>query len=111
MSGEGARTVLSGVQAGAIGDELREQLVWRTSRLRELTGLVTEVDGDLRQRTMADLAATERAIAEIKKGLVRLSERDYGQCEDCGTSIPYERLKIRPLTRHCMPCRQAREIR
>ncbi|GAA1022461.1 molecular chaperone DnaK [Acrocarpospora pleiomorpha] len=106
-------TGLSRVQTDAIAEELREQHMWRTSRLQELHTLVetTEGDGDLRQRTLADLAATERAIAEIEKGLARLSERDYGQCEDCGTSIPYERLKIRPLTRHCMPCRRAHESR
>ncbi|MFE3452538.1 TraR/DksA family transcriptional regulator [Nonomuraea sp. NPDC059194] len=105
------RTPLSDTQADAITEDLQALLMWRTSRLAELEGVLQSVDGDgdTRRSVMADLAANERAIAEIRNSLDRLSERTYGRCVGCGTPIPFERLKIRPLTRHCMPCRRQHE--
>ncbi|MEU4576690.1 TraR/DksA family transcriptional regulator [Nonomuraea sp. ATR24] len=106
-------STLSDVQVQAIAQDLRAQLMWRTSRLDELRELVesTGTDDGSRQSVLADLAATERTIAGIHATLDRLADRSYGRCDGCGTSIPFERLKIRPLTRHCVPCRQTRETR
>jgi DnaK suppressor protein len=106
-------TVLSDVQAEAIGHELREQLMWRTTRLAELTAQVeaSSVSDGSRQAVLAELAANERIMADIRRSLERIADRTYGQCVDCRTTIPYERLKIRPLTRHCMPCRRRHESR
>jgi DnaK suppressor protein len=101
---------ISDVQAQAIAHELREQLLWRTNRLDELRALVG-VAGDARPDVLADLAATERGIAEVRESLNRLADRTYGECVDCGTAIPFERLKVRPLARHCMPCRRLHEAR
>ncbi|MFD1938195.1 MULTISPECIES: TraR/DksA family transcriptional regulator [Nonomuraea] len=104
---------LSDVQVQAIHEDLQGQLMWRASRLDELRALAESVengDGSL-QGVLADLAATERSITEIHLCLERLSDRSYGRCAGCGEAIPFERLKIRPLTRHCMPCRRLHEAR
>jgi DnaK suppressor protein len=113
MTQHDEHTMLSDVQARTIIEDLRSQLMWRTSRLEELRGLVevSGTDDGSRQGVLADLAANERMIADIRKSLDRLADRTYGQCAGCGTAIPFERLKIRPLTRHCMPCRQVHEAR
>ncbi|MGV9309806.1 MULTISPECIES: TraR/DksA family transcriptional regulator [unclassified Nonomuraea] len=113
MTHDNESVLLSDVQVQAITEDLREQLMWRTSRLDELRVLAENIDkgdGSL-QGVLADLAATERSIAEIQLCLERVSGRSYGQCADCGTAIPFERLKIRPLTRHCVACRRRHETR
>ncbi|HLU74386.1 MAG TPA: TraR/DksA C4-type zinc finger protein [Nonomuraea sp.] len=114
MTQHDEHVILSEIQVQTITEELQSQLMWRTSRLDELRALVeggggTE-DGS-KQNVLADLADTERMIAEIRDGLERLADGSYGRCDDCGTAIPFERLKIRPLTRHCVPCRQRHEAR
>ncbi|MEU7900190.1 hypothetical protein AB0B45_46075 [Nonomuraea sp. NPDC049152] len=61
---------LSDVQVQAIQEDLQGQLMWRVSRLDELRALAESVDngdGSL-QGVLADLAATERSIAEIHEG-------------------------------------------
>jgi DnaK suppressor protein len=112
MTQHDEQVLLSDVQVQAIREELQSQLMWRTSRLDELRALVeggggTE-DGS-KTNVLTDLTETELAIAEIRETLERLEDGSYGRCEDCGTAIPFERLKIRPLTRHCVPCRQRHE--
>ncbi|MDA0636771.1 TraR/DksA C4-type zinc finger protein [Nonomuraea sp. MCN248] len=105
---------LSEIQIQTITENLRSQLMWRTSRLDELRALVEGGDGaddGSKQSVLADLAATERAIGEIRDSLERLADGGYGRCADCGAAVPFERLKIRPLTRHCVPCRQRHEAR
>jgi len=44
------------------------------------------------------------AIIEIEGALRRIAEGSYGECEDCGTSIPVARLRIVPATRYCVNC-------
>lgn len=113
MTHSDEKTMLSDVQAQSIAEDLQAQLVWRTARLDELKALMESddpVDG-ARQDVLADLAATERLIADIRRSLERVADRTYGQCVDCGAAIPFERLKIRPLARHCMPCRRRHEAR
>lgn len=107
------RTPLSDVQARTIAEELRGQLMWRTARLDELRALIEGggADDASLQGVLADLAATERAVTEIRASLDRLADGSYGRCAGCGDMIPYERLKIRPFTRHCMPCQRRHEVR
>ncbi|MEV4898353.1 hypothetical protein AB0K48_54380, partial [Nonomuraea sp. NPDC055795] len=55
---------LSDVQLQNIHQELQAQLMWRTSQLDELKAQM-EYEGADRQTALADLAATDRIIAEI----------------------------------------------
>jgi DnaK suppressor protein len=41
---------------------------------------------------------------EVDAALTRLENGSYGQCEECGSAIPIERLEILPYARHCVPC-------
>ena len=54
----------------------------------------------MRERQMLD---------EIEEALGRLSEGQYGICEDCGDEIPERRLKALPWTRLCLKCAERRQ--
>ena len=62
-----------------------------------------------------DLAIGDRdtvALGEVSAALARLRQTatgGYGLCADCGTEIPFDRLKLEPWARRCVPCQSQRE--
>jgi DnaK suppressor protein len=50
-------------------------------------------------------------IKKIRKSLEDIEEGTYGICESCGEDIAVERLKARPVTRHCIRCKTRIEAR
>ncbi|BCS88771.1 TraR/DksA family transcriptional regulator [Pseudodesulfovibrio sediminis] len=48
-------------------------------------------------------------ILELETALKRLSETEYGVCEECGDDIGVARLKANPSTRLCVCCQSAIE--
>lgn len=91
--------------------ELEEQ---RQFRAEQIERLGTDADEAIRsgddvrlEVTRSLTAAAQTALAEINAALRRLDAGEYGVCEDCGGSIPLERLEVLPTSRLCMPC-QAR---
>jgi DnaK suppressor protein len=50
-------------------------------------------------------------IKKIRKSLQDIEEGAYGTCESCGEDIAIERLKARPVTRHCIRCKTIIEAR
>lgn len=53
-------------------------------------------------RDLTELRAIEAARARINKGT-------YGECVDCETEIPYERLLVQPAAERCAPCQEMYE--
>ncbi|MFF3017324.1 TraR/DksA family transcriptional regulator [Streptomyces sp. NPDC057939] len=43
-------------------------------------------------------------LEELDRALERLEQGEYGRCEDCGGTIPPERLEIRPAATTCVHC-------
>ncbi|WNZ07773.1 TraR/DksA C4-type zinc finger protein [Streptomyces sp. 11x1] len=50
------------------------------------------------------MAQAREHLAELDRALERLERGEYGQCENCGTTIPPERLEIRPASTTCVRC-------
>lgn len=50
-----------------------------------------------------------RELTDIEEALERLNNGTFGDCEDCGKSIPMNRLQIVPQARRCMQCQKASE--
>lgn len=50
-------------------------------------------------------------IKKIRKCLQDIEEGVYGICESCGEDIAIDRLKARPVTRHCIRCKTQIEAR
>ena len=48
-------------------------------------------------------------IKKIRSSLEAIDSKEYGVCEDCGEDITIERLKARPVTSFCIPCKTKRE--
>ncbi len=44
-------------------------------------------------------------IRKIKRALDHLEDGTFGICELCGKEISIERLKVRPVTLHCIKCK------
>ncbi|MCC9705369.1 TraR/DksA C4-type zinc finger protein [Streptomyces sp. MNU76] len=50
------------------------------------------------------MAQAREHLAELDRALERLERGEYGRCENCGTTIPPERLEIRPAATTCVRC-------
>jgi len=44
-------------------------------------------------------------LHSIDEALLRITEGEYGICEECDEDIPMGRLKVLPFTRHCVKCK------
>jgi len=89
-------------------ETLQAMLAARAAVLRE------EIDADARENLNAEpeMAALQRDIDEmraIEETLARLHEPDFGLCIDCGTDIPYVRLRANPTARRCLACQTRHE--
>ncbi|MCC0100466.1 TraR/DksA family transcriptional regulator [Streptomyces flavotricini] len=50
------------------------------------------------------LTQAREHLEDLDRALERLEHGKYGQCESCGTSIPPERLEVRPAATTCVTC-------
>jgi len=54
-----------------------------------------------------DLALTDQDMAElgaVSRALRRVHDADFGLCIDCGSPIPFDRLRVEPQTQRCVDC-------
>ena len=61
-----------------------------------------------------DIALVSRDLAElatVEQGLARVADGTYGECIDCGSAIPYERLAAYPAATRCVACQENAERR
>jgi DnaK suppressor protein len=57
-------------------------------------------------------AAIQRDVNElnaIQRALARIADGSYGECAECGYTIPYERLEAQPTAERCAPCQEVYE--
>ena len=58
-----------------------------------------------RERDLALSAQARAAVSEIDTALARIADGTYGTCEQCGKSIPKERLRAIPYATLCVQCK------
>ena len=78
--------------AGSVSQDENARLANQT---REVDAVLTALDA--------------QELARIDRALEAMDEGSYGLCESCGCNIPFERLKIEPMTQHCVGCKSAWE--
>jgi len=50
-------------------------------------------------------------LAEVESALGRLADGTYGDCVDCGATIPHARLEAYPAAKRCVACQSVAEAR
>ena len=99
---------------------LDEELVTVNKQLEEHGippegGLLVEVDEGFADSAAATTERSELlALAEqlrshreeVLAAIERIDAGTYGNCDNCGNEIPYERLEALPTARLCMSCKQ-----
>ena len=63
-----------------------------------------EIEFALGERETMELSAIDNALARIEAGT-------FGECTDCGISIPAARLHAAPETHRCVHCQEKQEQR
>jgi DnaK suppressor protein len=82
---------------GALGPDVGDAVDAGAERFRTA---MAHVD---KQRDQEELMAIEAARGRIADG-------SYGECVDCGRSIPVERLKAQPTALRCVRCQGGYEM-
>jgi len=112
----------------------RERLLALRARLRgDVTQMAeaalnknrTEANGDLssmpihmadigsdnyeQEFTLSLMQSEEDTLERIEGALERIEEGSYGQCDECGSRIPKQRLNAIPYASHCVKCAEKME--
>jgi DnaK suppressor protein len=58
-----------------------------------------------RERDLALSAQARAAVEQIDAAIAKIHDGTYGECENCGTKIPKERLKALPYASLCVKCK------
>jgi DnaK suppressor protein len=103
----------------------RTQLLQRIAEQRG--GLVSRADmaadhfdnsfqsrAQIRSERQTEFAINEHETAQlgdIDAALERIKVGTYGQCTDCGVTIPPERLSAYPTAKRCISCQTQKEQR
>lgn len=87
-------------EAAAETVELDQSKVGRLSRMDAL-----------QQQAMAQASneAHKLQLTKVHRAMQKIEEGGYGCCDECGESIPFERLQIQPESNFCVKCLQALE--
>jgi DnaK suppressor protein len=48
-------------------------------------------------------------LRQINEALLRIEMREYGLCEECGSPIRFERLRVMPFAQLCRSCQEELE--
>lgn len=62
-------------------------------------------------RAEAIIAAAKARRSLVLEALARLDNGSYGQCVDCGNSVPDGRLEAKPEAARCLACQAKRDRR
>jgi DnaK suppressor protein len=78
-----------------------------------LKGVMDRKDQAEREQTSALAEAEEQRdwgeLARVERALSRLDHGGYGDCLECGTPIPIQRLLAQPAAELCVACQKAQE--
>ncbi|MCP9464970.1 MAG: TraR/DksA C4-type zinc finger protein [Nitrospira sp.] len=127
-SGGSSTTRESGLKMPRAGmaqyQDIRKELErQRAAILEEAGGVLTNRSGFQTFPDISDQASAEvdqnfsmrirdrerKLLKKIDEALERMNAATYGICERCGSTIPYERLKARPVTTLCIACKTIQE--
>jgi DnaK suppressor protein len=65
----------------------------------------------LSQFGIAQLRHEGDELRDIDAALQRIGDGSYGECDQCGAAIPFERMRVQPVAKLCLACQQNVEQR
>jgi DnaK suppressor protein len=94
-------------------DDLSQQMVNNRANLAPAQNTAGSVSQDENARLANQTrevdtrltALDAQELARINRALEQMDAGEYGDCDECGCHIPFERLKIEPMTQHCVQCK------
>lgn len=88
-------------------DEVTNKVKAESNANKFEIGDIYDIASNERERELIlTLGDRERErLHEVNVAIERLSEKDYGNCEECGEPIGEERLRALPFTRVCVDCK------
>jgi DnaK suppressor protein len=96
----------------------REELSQRLARLKDNLTSGRSADSqeqaqELENAEVVDALGNEARLelTKIAKALDQIAQGTYGECADCGDTIPHARLRAYPFTDLCIRCATEREQR
>jgi len=96
-------------------EEIRNTLLRANSeRYANIADQLNDAEDQSLAELLADVSNAEVArdldeVRDIDGALGRLNAGTYGQCVNCGTTIPTARLEAYPTAKRCLPCQQQHE--
>ena len=112
------QTIRSALQAqhDSLAKQLRNDLEERGST--QFSEVLGRTSGDSSDEalavTLGDMSAARldheiRHFRALEAALARLGDEDFGECTDCGASIPVQRLVANPAATRCVDCQELHE--
>ena len=96
--------------------KILEKLIKDSGRYHEIfknsgEGDLADIANDSYEKYLLyDLSLGEKdELAAIDAALLKVENGTYGKCETCGSSIPLQRLQIKPDARLCVKCKELLE--
>ncbi len=85
-------------------------LLMNRSDLESFPDLSDQATAEVDQSFVIRLKEREqKLLKKIEEALERIGAKTYAICERCGEEIPYQRLKVRPVTTYCVQCKTLQE--
>ena len=93
----------------------REQIVGDVKKINEsskemgqdgIQDIGDEAANIYNKQILLSLNENERTmLQEVDEALDRIEDGTYGTCDECGGPIDLKRLEVRPVSKHCVPCK------
>uniref|UniRef100_A0A7C4U6Y7 Zinc finger DksA/TraR C4-type domain-containing protein n=1 Tax=candidate division WOR-3 bacterium TaxID=2052148 RepID=A0A7C4U6Y7_UNCW3 len=61
-------------------------------------------DEEIRESNAELYARLSEKLKDVEYALIKIRDKTYGICENCGGEISVKRLKALPFTRYCLKC-------
>ena len=91
-------------------EDIKKGITEQIESGREVGDIVDlSTDEILRTFSMRIRDREAKYLKKIEKALQKIADGSYGICEECGTCISYERLKLRPVAELCINCKLKQE--
>ncbi len=85
-------------------------LLMNRSDLESFPDLSDQATAEVDQSFVIRLKEREqKLLKKIEEALERIGAKTFGICERCGEEVPYQRLKVRPVTTYCVQCKTLQE--